>query len=143
MNQRNDRPDASTVGASYGLHDVQDLRRQAELRQGEVLSQGWVTAGTFFFYGLLWIGRTVLGLFDAIFSAVLARTAYEELERLDDAGLAERGLTRADIPAYLAAIMGGAPFRRQPVQGELFAVSGRRPANADHPQTVAADRQAA
>ncbi len=143
MNARNDRPEYFGAPVGYTLHDTVRIRREAEAKQAEALAQGWITAGAFFYHSLVWLGRKVVDLVDALASAAYARQAYQDLSRLDDGELAEMGLTRADIFSHLLAVMEGAPIRPQPVQGDLFAVNGRRPANSELPRTEKPTRQAA
>lgn len=143
MNARNDRPEYFDAPVGYTLHDTARIRREAERKQSEMVSEGWITAGAFFYHALVWLGRKFLALGDALARAISARQAYRELSQLDDGELAEMGLTRDDIYSHLLAVMEGAPARPQPVQGDLFAVNGRRPANSELPRTEKPARQAA
>lgn len=136
MNALNDRQKFEDTRVGYSVEDIALLRREAE-------AQGWVTAGTFFYHGICWLGRTVHSLLESVTWGFRARRIYAGLDSMSDTALAERGLTRADVAGHVLEIMAGMPIQRRPVQGELFAVGGRRPANADRPATKVADRRAA
>ena len=143
MNARIDQPEYFGAPASYTLQDTMRIRREAERKQGEMIAEGWVTAGSFFYHSLVWMGRMVVGLVDVLATAVYTRRAYDHLMRLNEAELAELGLDRTEISTYLLAVMEGEEVRSQPAQGDLFALSGRRPANSELPRTEKPARKAA
>ena len=136
MNARNKRPESKDTSVFYSDEDLVQPRREVE-------TEGWASAGRFFYDGLRWLAETALEIIAGLATAIEARSTYHELNGLSDAALAERGLTRGDIVGHVAAMMAGGPVTPRPAQGDLFAIDGRSPANTDHPAMTSADRRAA